>query len=79
MTRAVHEAGGQIACQLMHCGRVGHPDNKATSTRLLGPGPAARAKIFTEGGMKAMPTPEPMSLEDIDQAIADYGLAAERL
>ena len=28
--------------------------------------------------MKAMPTPEPMSLEDIDQAITDYGLAAER-
>jgi N-ethylmaleimide reductase len=25
VTRAVHEAGGLIACQLMHCGRVGHP------------------------------------------------------
>ena len=25
-----------------------------------------------------MPTPEPMSLDDIDQVIADYGLAAER-
>jgi N-ethylmaleimide reductase len=79
VTRAVHEAGGQIACQLMHCGRVGHPDNKAASTRLLGPSAiAARAEIFTEGGMKAMPTPEPMSLEDIDETIADYGLAAER-
>ena len=31
VTRAVHEAGGQIACQLMHCGRVGHPDNKAAA------------------------------------------------
>ena len=50
---AVHNEGGLIACQLMHCGRVGHPDNKAQGTRMLAPSAvAARAEIFTEQGMQ---------------------------
>jgi N-ethylmaleimide reductase len=39
---------------------------------------AAQAEIFTADGMKAMPTPEPMSLADIDAVVADYGRAAQR-
>ena len=27
---AVHERGGHIVVQLMHAGRIGHPDNKTT-------------------------------------------------
>ena len=79
VTDAVHEAGGLIACQLMHCGRFGHPDNKAKGTRTLAPSAiAARAEIFTAGGMKAMPTPEPMTASDIEAVVSDYGRAAER-
>ncbi len=58
VTEAVHEEGGLIACQLMHCGRVGHASNKAPGTRFLAPSAiAARAEIFTEQGMQAMPLP----------------------
>ena len=76
---AVHNEGGLIACQLMHCGRVGHPDNKAQGTRMLAPSAvAARAEIFTEQGMQAMPTPEAMTIEEIQAVIEDYRQAAER-
>lgn len=76
---AVHKEGGLIACQLMHCGRVGHPYNKAAGTRMLAPSAiAARAEIFTEQGMQPMPTPEAMSVEEIKAVIEDYRQAAER-
>ena len=79
VTSAVHRAGGLIACQLMHCGRVGHPDNKARGTRMLAPSAiAARAEIFTEQGMQAMPEPEAMTVEEIAGVIEDYRQAAER-
>lgn len=76
---AVHKEGGLIACQLMHCGRVGHPYNKAAGTRIVAPSAiAARAEIFTEQGMQPMPTPEAMSIEEIKAVIEDYRQAAER-
>lgn len=76
---AVHKEGGLIACQLMHCGRVGHPYNKAPGTRMLAPSAiAARAEIFTEQGMQPMPTPEAMSIKEIRAVIEDYRQAAER-
>ncbi len=33
VTNAVHNEGGRIVAQLMHCGRVAHPDNKAARRR----------------------------------------------
>ena len=79
VTDAVHRRGGLIACQLMHCGRVGHPANKAQGTRFLAPsGVPAQAEIFTESGMQPMPVPEAMSRADIAQVVADYRAAAGR-
>lgn len=76
VTDAVHEEGGLIACQLMHCGRVGHANNKAPGTRFLAPSAIpARAEIFTEQGMQAMPMPESMTVEEIHGVIADYARA----
>ncbi len=78
VTDAVHAEGGLIACQLMHCGRVGHADNKAAGTEFLAPSAiAARAEIFTEGGMKPMPTPRAMTLDDIVRVIGEYRRATE--
>ena len=78
VTDAVHGEGGLIACQLMHCGRVGHADNKATGTEFLAPSAiAARAEIFTEAGMKPMPVPRAMTLEDIKTVVDEYRQATE--
>ena len=37
VTSAVHEAGGKIFAQLMHTGRVSHPDNMDSGTRVVAP------------------------------------------
>ena len=77
VTQGVHEEGGLIACQLMHCGRVGHPLN-APGSRFIAPSAIpARAEIFTPEGMQPMPTPEALSVEGIAGVIDDYKRAAE--
>jgi len=79
VTAAVHAEGGLIACQLMHCGRAGHPVNKAPDTEMLAPSAiAAEAEIFTPEGMMAMPTPRALTREEIPQVIAEYVDAAKR-
>ena len=78
ITEAVHQQGGQIVLQLMHCGRVGHPENKAANSRTLAPSAiAARGEIYTEAGMLPFGTPEAMSTQDIQQTIADYKTATK--
>jgi len=77
VTEAVHQKGGLIACQVMHCGRVGHPDNKAPTSRTLAPSAiACQDEIYTERGMQKMVLPTAMTVEDIEQTIADYRRAA---
>ncbi|MDG1012277.1 MAG: alkene reductase [Luminiphilus sp.] len=79
VTRRVHERGGLIACQLMHCGRVGHALNKGPNTRFLAPSAvAASAEIFTESGMQPMPTPQAMTVAEVKSVVADYQSAAAR-
>lgn len=73
VTSAVHAEGGQIVLQIMHCGRVAHPANKAPSARTLAPSAiAAKGDMFTEQGMLPFTEPEAMSEADIQQTIADY-------
>jgi N-ethylmaleimide reductase len=77
ITQAVHGEGGLMAMQLMHCGRIGHALNKAEGSRFLAPSAiAARAEIYTNEGMQAMPVPEAMSIADIRTTMASYQQAA---
>lgn len=77
VTDAVHANGGLMACQIMHCGRVGHSDNKAPNTRTLAPSAIACSdEIYTEAGMQPMQMPVAMTQMDIQQTIADYRQAA---
>lgn len=75
---AVHDGGGRIFVQLMHCGRIGHPLNLPKGARVLGPSAiAAAGEIYTDAeGMKSHPTPEPMTLSDIEAAVAEFAQAA---
>ncbi len=73
ITDAVHAEGGQMVLQIMHCGRVANPVNKAPNARTLAPSAiAAKGDIFTEEGMLPMVEPEAMTQADIAQTIADY-------
>jgi N-ethylmaleimide reductase len=73
VTEAVHAEGGRIVLQIMHCGRVGHPDNKADDAETVAPS-AIRAedKIFAGNGMKDMVTPRALRTEEIPGVIDEY-------
>lgn len=78
VTDSVHGAGGRIAVQLMHTGRVGHPANMPAGARILGPSAiAAPGEMWTDSnGQQRHPVPTAMSETDIAQAIAEYATAA---
>ena len=80
VTDAVHQAGGRIFVQLMHCGRVGHPNNLPSGARLLGPSAiAAPGEMYTDvAGMQPHPVPTAMTEADIREAIGEYKNASER-
>lgn len=77
VTTAVHHKGGRIFIQLMHVGRISHPDN--TPHHRQGVAPSAIApgsQMFTATGMQDVPVPRALSIEEIHQTIADFRHAA---
>ncbi|GEP24179.1 alkene reductase [Lentilactobacillus diolivorans] len=73
VTDAVHEKGGKIFIQLMHVGRMAHPDNTPAHHQPVAPSAIApNEKIFTATGMQSIPTPHALSEQEIQQTIADY-------
>ncbi|KQN99878.1 alkene reductase [Paenibacillus sp. Leaf72] len=77
VTDAVHEAGGYIYIQLMHAGRVSHPDNTPHHRQPVAPSAIAPGvETFTATGMQDIPVPRELSKEEIQTTIADYRKAA---
>lgn len=79
VTKAVHDAGSKIFLQLMHTGRVGHPNNLPAGAEVLGPSAvAAPGEMYTDSeGQKSHPVPRAMSLQDIAIAIEEFATAAK--
>lgn len=79
VSEAVHARGARLFIQLMHAGRLSHPDN--TPHHRQGVAPSATdsgAQMFTPTGMQPAPVPRALSLDEIGQTIADFRLAARR-
>ncbi len=78
VTKAVHDAGGRIAVQLMHTGRVSHPANLPKGARVLAPSAvAAPGEMWTDAeGSKPYPVPEAMTPAEIEAAIEEYATSA---
>eukprot|EP01016_Furgasonia_blochmanni_P048896 TRINITY_DN7361_c0_g1_i1.p1 TRINITY_DN7361_c0_g1~~TRINITY_DN7361_c0_g1_i1.p1 ORF type:complete len:380 (+),score=37.83 TRINITY_DN7361_c0_g1_i1:185-1324(+) len=77
VTKAVHDKGGRIFCQLWHCGRRVHPVNIGGR---IPPAPspvAMRGQIDTFEGMKDPPVPREMTEDDIQVMIKYFRTAAE--
>jgi len=77
VTGAVHGKGGHIFIQLMHAGRMSHPDN--TPHHRPGVAPSAIAPgvgIFTPKGMQDIPTPRALTAPEVRQTVADFAFAA---
>lgn len=76
---AVHAKGGHIFIQLMHAGRMSHPDN--TPHHAQGVAPSAIAPgtgMFTPTGMQDIPTPHALTTAEVLQTVNDFRFAARR-
>jgi len=80
VTRAVHEEGGRIFLQLMHTGRVTHPDNLPEGGEVLAPSAVGldETKMWVDERGEAVDIPEPtaMSEAQVEEAIEEYVTAA---
>ena len=73
---AVHAQGGRIVVQLMHAGRVAHPDNKHGLETIAPSAIAAPGEMFTADGMVPHPVPRALELAEIPGVVEDYVHAA---
>jgi len=79
VTDAVHAAGGLIAVQLMHVGRVAHPANKPAGSETVAPSAiAARGEMYTDAqGMQPFAVPRELSAEEIPAVVDEYAHATQ--
>ncbi|KFG96000.1 1,2-oxophytodienoate reductase [Burkholderia paludis] len=76
---AVHARGGRLFIQLMHVGRMSHPDN--TPHHRQGVAPSAIAPgvpMFTSKGMQPIPAPRALTTDEVRDTVNDFRLAARR-
>lgn len=76
VTSAVRADGGRIFAQLMHAGRISHPDT--TGHRPVAPSAVAAhgVSVFTPSGLQAAPVPRELSTTEVAAAAGTYATAA---
>lgn len=77
VTDAVHRAGGKIAIQLWHVGRISHPDLQPEGALPVAPS-AVRltGQVFTGKGMKDFVTPRALDAAEIPALTSHFARAA---
>ncbi|MEU1252495.1 alkene reductase [Streptomyces chartreusis] len=77
VTDAVHTNGGRIFAQIMHGGRVSHPET--TGMQPVGPSAvAAVGEVFTPNGRQPAPTPRALETAEVPEHVRSYADAARR-
>ncbi|QLH20301.1 alkene reductase [Streptomyces sp. Rer75] len=77
VTDAVHGVGGRIVIQLMHAGRMSHPDNTPHHRQPVAPSPVQPAgTMFTPSGPQEMPVPRELATEEVAATVEDFRRAA---
>ncbi|MDO9467895.1 MAG: alkene reductase [Thiobacillus sp.] len=77
VTAAVQGAGGKIALQLWHVGRISHPDLQPHGALPVAPSAIRPAgQVFTGQEMKDFVTPRALELAEIPTLIAQFAQAA---
>lgn len=79
VTDAVHKAGGHFFIQIMHVGRISHPDNTPHHRQPVAPSAiSADAPMFTPTGMQKTVMPRALTTAEVKQTIKDFAYAAKR-
>ncbi|WP_292605166.1 alkene reductase [Nocardioides sp. REDSEA-S30_B4] len=73
---AVHAEGGRIVVQLMHVGRVAHPDNKAGLETVAPSAIAAPGEMITAAGPVPHPEPRALGTHEVRGIVEDFVQAA---
>jgi NADPH2 dehydrogenase len=77
ISTAVHDAGGRLFIQLMHVGRMSHPDNTPHHRQAVAPSAIAPGvDMFTAKGPLPIPEPRALSRQDITAVVGDFVRAA---
>ncbi|MFD7061415.1 alkene reductase [Streptomyces sp. NPDC059906] len=77
VTAAVHTNGGRIFAQIMHGGRVSHPDT--TGMQPVGPSAVpAVGEVFTPTGPQPVPMPRALESAEVPEQARSYAEAARR-
>lgn len=77
VTDSVHAAGGRIVIQLMHTGRIAHPENTPHGRQPVAPS-AVRPEgvMFTFSGPQPMPEPRELTTAEVAATVDDFRQAA---
>ncbi|MGW0248541.1 alkene reductase [Nocardia goodfellowii] len=74
---AVHDAGAYLVIQLMHTGRMGHPDNTPDHHIPVAPSAIApKVDIFTPAGPRPVPVPRELTTAEIEGIVGEFADAA---
>lgn len=78
VSTAVHEKDGKIFLQLMHTGRISHPNNLPAGGRVLAPSAVqAQGQMWTDQeGLKDFPVPQALTLDELEETKAEFVQAA---
>lgn len=80
VTDEVHKMSGKIFLQLMHCGRVAHPENVPAGGEVLAPSAVklTTTKMYVDGkGDLDIPVAKAMEKHEIEYTINEYRQAAK--
>jgi 2,4-dienoyl-CoA reductase-like NADH-dependent reductase (Old Yellow Enzyme family) len=74
---SVHESGGRLFIQLMHVGRMSHPDNTPHHRQAVAPSAIAPGvDMFTARGPVPIPEPRALAREEIAAVTGEFAEAA---
>jgi len=78
VAEAVHAAGGHIFVQLMHAGRIAHPDNRTPADIVAPSAIAAPDTMITPTGPQPFPTPRALRTDELTDIVDEFVHAAQQ-
>lgn len=75
---AVHANGGHIFVQLMHAGRIAHPDNRPAADIVAPSAIAAPDTMITADGPQPFPTPRALDSDELTAVVDEFVHAARQ-